>query len=197
MPSIACIVEGEGEVQSVPVVIRRIGYELEIPLYVDVCQPIRVSKSSLVKVGGLEKWVEVGARLAGPHGGVVVLVDADGDCPKMLAGLLRDRAEAARRDLRIAVIVAVREFEAWFVAAAQSLSGKNGLVNSLSPPSHPEDLGDAKGWIKQHTFSHRYRETIDQPRLAGSFSLSQALACRSFRKFHKEIVGMLEWVSAA
>ena len=78
---LGCIVEGHGEVEAVPVVVRRIA-ERESPLsVVQIPNPIRISKDRLVKAGGLERAVELAARITGHPGGVLVVLDSDDDCP--------------------------------------------------------------------------------------------------------------------
>ena len=52
---LGCIVEGHGEVEAIPVVVRRIA-EQESPLsIVQIPTPIRISKDRLVKTGELER----------------------------------------------------------------------------------------------------------------------------------------------
>lgn len=185
-PRIAIIVEGHGEVQSVPALIRRIGYDMDPPLYPRVENPIRKSKSSLVHAEGeLEKWVEVAARRVAGRGGILILIDSDADCPKELGEDMLRRARASRSDLPISVVVAKREFEAWFIAAAKSLEGKAGMLDQVDPPEDAEVIRDAKGWIRRHMRTGVYQETVDQAKLASLFDLSQARSCRSFRKFHE------------
>ena len=57
-----CIVEGHGEVQSVPVLIRRIAAELYPELAIDIPRPIRVHRDKVVKDDELEREVEFAAR---------------------------------------------------------------------------------------------------------------------------------------
>ena len=47
-PSIACIVEGHGEVEAVPILIRQIAGRIDPALPVIVRRPLRVSRSQLV-----------------------------------------------------------------------------------------------------------------------------------------------------
>ena len=77
----------------------------------------------------------------------MILLDADDDCPAELARALARRAEAVRPDRRIRVVLAKREFEAWFLAAAQSIAGRRGIRESVAPPADPESIRDAKGFL--------------------------------------------------
>jgi len=192
VPCIVCIVEGHGELESVPLLIRRIGSQLEPPLYPDVPRPIRVSKPALIhKDGELEKMIGLAARSVGQHGSILVLIDSDEDCPMDLSRRLHEQAVKARSDIPIAVVIAKREFEAWFIAAAPSLQGTNGLMSPLATPPDPESISNAKKWLEHHMHTGTYKETTHQARLAAKFDMEQARASRSFRKFYKEIVRLL------
>jgi hypothetical protein len=113
----ACIVEGHGEVQAVPVLLRRLASTLDPALSLQVAQPIRVTKSKLLRPRELERTVELAARKVGSAGAIFILLDSDDDCPATLGPELLQRARAARGDVPIAVVLAKREFEAWFVVA--------------------------------------------------------------------------------
>jgi hypothetical protein len=113
MPSlpIACIVEGHGEVEAVPILVRRIAERVDPTLYIQARRPLRITRSQLVRAGELERAVELAARQVGRHGGILVLIDSDDDCPAQLGPQLLDRARKARNDLPIGVVLAKREFE--------------------------------------------------------------------------------------
>jgi hypothetical protein len=185
------IVEGHGEVTAVPILIRRIIAQYAPDVYAPVGQAIRAKRSELVQSGGIERTIELAARQTKPTDGILVLLDADDDCPREIAEALLARAKAARPDRVVCVVSANREYEAWFLAAARSLRGKRGLADDMEPPVNPEAIRDAKGWLAQHTprgFS--YKPTIDQPALTQVFDLEQAYAARSFRKMVKDVVAL-------
>jgi hypothetical protein len=80
-----------------------------------------------------------------------------------------------------------REFEAWFIAAAESLDGCRGF-NYHDPdlPVDPELPRNAKGWIRDR-MPGGYGETTDQPAFAARFDLAIAYQrSRSFRKLCSE-----------
>jgi hypothetical protein len=64
---VGCIVEGHGDREAVPVLIRRIAERLDPALVVHVASPIRTSRYKLVKSGELERAVELAARRVGGH----------------------------------------------------------------------------------------------------------------------------------
>ena len=94
MPRIITIVEGHGEVQAVPILLRRLAVEIKPEIYLDVPPPIRVKRQKILKEGELERAVELAARKSEPCDGILILLDADSDCPKELAHSLLDRAIA-------------------------------------------------------------------------------------------------------
>jgi hypothetical protein len=100
------------------------------------------------------------------------------------------RARAARADRAIGVVLAMREYEAWFLAAAASLRGQRGLPDDLAPPAAPESLRDAKGWLNER-MSLGYKPTIDQPALTAVFDLDQARTAPSFDKLVRELMRLL------
>ena len=142
---IGCIVEGKGEEQAVPILIRRIAERLYPALMIETPRPFRVSRNQVVKTGGIERAVNFIAQEIGGRGAIFILLDSDDDCPAQLGPELLCRALEARSDLPIAVVLAKREFEAWFLAAAESLRGYKELNNDLEPPNNPEEIRDAKG----------------------------------------------------
>jgi hypothetical protein len=185
------IVEGHGEVTAVPILIRRIVAQYAPDVYAHVGQAIRVKRTALVQPGGVERTVELAARQTTQADGILILLDADDDCPQEVAEQLLARAKAARPDRAISVVAANREYEAWFLAAARSLRGKRGLAEDLEPPPDPEAIRDAKGWLASRTTQgFSYKPTIDQPALTNLFDLEQAYAARSFRKIVKDVIAL-------
>jgi len=132
---IVCIVEGHGECESVPILIRRIANRFDPGLDVQLPHPIRIPKSKLLRPGELEKAVRLAAARSKADGGILVILDSDDDCPATLAPDLLARMRAKRGDLPSAIVLANKEFESWFLASAQSLRGYRGLPEDLEPPA--------------------------------------------------------------
>ncbi len=137
---VAAIVEGHGECEAVPILIRRIAQMIDPGFVPKVLSPLRVPASRLLKEGEIERSVNFAGRKLQGRGGIIVIVDCDWEngCPAEDGPVLLKRAVATRGDLPIAVILAKREFEAWFLAAVESLRGQYGLPNDLEPPPAPE-----------------------------------------------------------
>jgi hypothetical protein len=187
---IAAIVEGYGECEAVPILIRRIAWMIDPGFVPKVFSPLRVPASRIMKEGEMERSVDLAARKLQGQGGILVVLDCDWDngCPAMDGPALLKRAMGARADLRIAVILAKREFEAWFLAAAESLRGKHGLPNDLQSPARPEDIRGAKEWLSDKMpYGRSYAETTDQPAFTDLFDMSMARRADSFNKCYREI----------
>jgi hypothetical protein len=186
---VAPVVEGQGEVAAVPLLVRRLTAEIDPDRPVEVRRPIRVARSKVTKPGELERHVALAAVSAGPAGAVLVILDADDDCPAKLGPELLGRSSGTHPDLPVAVVFAMREFESWFLAAAHSLRSKRGLPHDLDPPPDPEAKRDAKGWLQEHRVDgFAYSPTTDQPALAASMDLAAARAgAPSFDKLWRDI----------
>ncbi|MEU8262454.1 DUF4276 family protein [Micromonospora sp. NPDC048999] len=188
--TIAPAIEGHGEVTALPVLLRRIAAELSV-WNLQVAMPLRVPQTQLIGAG-LEAVVAAQARRVTGPGGVLVLLDADDHCPADLGPRLQSRAQAARPDVRVGVVLANREFEAWFLAAAKSLGGLRGLPDELEPPADPEAKRDAKGWLSERMVGHPYKPKVDQAPLAAKFDLHAARAnSPSFDKLWREVQKLL------
>jgi hypothetical protein len=189
---IGCVVEGHGETESVPILVRRIAQAVDPQLVVQLSPSVRVPKSKLLLVSEFERTVEIVARGVGPRGGVLVLLDSDDDCPAALGRALLERARQIRPNLPIRIILAKREFEAWFLASAESLRGRRGLADDLKSPANPETIRGAKEWLTANMADGRhYVETLDQPALTASFDLQQARRAASFDKFFRDVSAVL------
>ncbi len=169
---IGCIVEGHGEVEAVPILIRRLAARHYPELITVIPTPIRVRKNRIFKVGELERAVGLAVQRIGRQGAIFIILDSDDDCPAELGPALLYRVSQVFRDVPIAVVLAKREFEAWFLASAKSLRGRRGLKNDLNSPDNPEAIRGAKEWLRQRMQSGRtYRETRDQPAFTALFDL--------------------------
>lgn len=188
---LACIVEGHSEVESVPILVRRVVSIIQQDRYLEIPSPIRVSRSKLVKPGEPERTIEFAARKISGAGGILLVLDSDDDCAATLAPQLLSRAKTARSDLPISVILAEKEFECWFLAAAMSLRGHRGLPLDLTPPSHPESIRGAKEWLKSRIAGGSYSPVIDQPSLTAKMDIDAAKNTNSFGKFFREIEKLL------
>ncbi len=188
---ISCIVEGHGESEALPILLRRLRDVIAPELPLEVRKPMRVPRSNLGKADDLKRYVELAAAQTDDDGGILVLLDADDDLPCELGPRLLAYAKQVRPDRQVRVVAAAREFEAWFLAAAESLRGRRGLPTDLTAPEDPESIRDAKGWLSQRLSGRSYRETIDQPAFTALFDIGSARRAKSFDKLYRDVESLL------
>lgn len=195
MPVLVPIVEGHAEVEAVPVLMRRLLGEFD-HYEVRIARPVRVKRYQVVRPGELERAFELARRRSEGCDAILVLLDADDDCPKETAPALLERARNASIGLPVAVILAKSEFEAWFLGSLESLRRVRGISATAISPQNPEDIRDAKGYLsRQMTHGRRYVEVDDQPALAERFDLTLARQrCPSFDKLLRDVHRILETV---
>jgi hypothetical protein len=180
------IVEGHGEVPAVPVLIRRIGALMGIPC-APVGVPIRSKRSLLAKEDGMHRAVRVARQQPGCKA-ILILFDADDDCPAEITPKLIHWAEAAAAPLPCAVVLANREYEAWFLGCLEGLLRDRHSESAVAYENDPEAKRDARGELEAR-FGREfyYVEKEDQPSLTALADLSLVhRRCRSFRKMVKE-----------
>jgi hypothetical protein len=191
--SIVPIVEGQAEVESVPVLLRRLRdrcgrYDVQ------VARPFRVKRSRVgqTEKGELERAIKLATADRPDPGAVLVVLDADDDCPRTMAPPLLERCRQAT-SLPVGVVLANREFEAWFLGAKQSLKGVRGIRPDAQAPANPEEVRNAKGRLTQNMQGGRtYNSVDDQPALAEKMDLDLARRrCPSFDKFVREVTRLL------
>ena len=193
MIRIAPIVEGHGEREAVPVLLRRIAEHHGLAELLAVERPIRRPRSALLRPGELERAVELAARTVAPDGAILVLIDSDDDCPAELGPQLLSRAKHTRDDMPLAVVLAKREYEGWFLAAAESIRGKRGLAPDIVAPAEPEQVRGAKEWLARHMVAdHTYSEALDQPALTAIFDLDAARRTGSFDKCCRDVLRLIQ-----
>lgn len=113
-----------------------------------------------------------------------MLFDADSDCPAQLGPTVHGWAVDVAGAVPCGVVLAHREYEAWFLAAIESLRGHRGVRLDAEPHPNPENPRGAKEQLELRLRTGAsYLETADQPALSAKFSLSDAYRrSRSFRK---------------
>lgn len=163
--NLGLVVEGHGEVQALPVLVRRIVHDSYQRWDVSVSRPIRMSRSRVTAAfPDLERQVAMAAIDADA---VLALFDSDDDCPATLGPLLLERATKASRGRPVAVVLAHREYESWFLAGIDAIRGHVGIRLDALPPGDPEGIRDAKGRLNSlRDGIPRYSETVDQARLS-------------------------------
>ncbi len=190
------IVEGQGEVLAARDLITRVAQTFWNPeIYVDVLQPMLLPRTKVEIASELERKIELARRKirsSGSKGGILVLFDSDDDCPATLAPKILKRAKDVCSDLPISVVMAHREYEAWFIASASSIRA----LNNVTPHPNPEEKRDAKQWLSERMLVE-YDPVQHQTSFTVQFDLDVARATtRSFKKLCSDLTQMLNELSA-
>jgi hypothetical protein len=196
------IVEGHTEAGCIERLLQRAWTELlAAPMRLQVLVPSRGKRDALISPTGVhltDKIEEAYAKLSqhlrrdsSAKGLLLVLIDAEGDCPAELAPRLLRTARLARNDADIACVLAKRMFENWIMAGASTLAGVHGLPDPLQPPDNLEEHHGA-GWLEEQLRSQnrtrRYKKTVDAAVFVQKMSLEQCRACSaSFDKLCREL----------
>ncbi len=188
------IVEGHGEVGAIPVLLRRFLAEAGVH-DIGVGKPIRRKRSELVQQASVQRSVRL-ALLQPECGGILIVFDSDDDCPRDLAPQVETWARTEAGAVPCGVVMANREYEAWFLASLEALRGVRGIVADASSHSAPEVPRNAKGELRRHMLAGRgYSESVDQAAMTARLDFGAAYrGCRSFRKMVKafgDVVGTM------
>jgi hypothetical protein len=177
--SLLPIVEGHAETESIPVLLRRLG--------VDCLRPFRVKRNRVVKPGELERALEQAVRDREGATAILVLLDADDDCPKEDAPGLLARAKAAT-PLPVSFVFAMRELEAWFLGGIESLRGQRGIRDNATYDADPEERRGAKEQVEALMINRTYLDTDDQPALMAKVDVQAARQrCSSLDKLLRDL----------
>lgn len=182
VPVVAPIVEGHGEVTAVRELITRIAAEFN-GAYAEVAQPFRLDSGKMRKPDELGKAIRFQAARVSDRGGVLVLRDGDDSditCPVQLAGMLVP--DQGLVTVPVEIVIARHEYEAWFLAAAESLRGHPAVKDDAVFPGDPEAKRGAKSQL-EGLMQESYKETLHQAKFSGVMDLRVAAArSRSFRR---------------
>ncbi len=199
MPKIVPIVEGDGEVLAVPLLLGKLvagmgraEIGVDRVLNAGAC-------SNLTRAGGLERFVET-AALRPDCGAILVLMDADKGCPLKIAQDFVARINALGTKYPVLIVIANCEYEAWFLAslasiAGRTLEGRPGLPAGTEYPEHDvETLTAAKGWLsRSFPGTRKYKETFDQAAMTRLLRPELvAPRSRSFRRLQHALVEAVE-----
>jgi len=176
------IVEGYGEVAAVPILLRRLAEAFEI-YNISIKHPIRWPRTKLLKEEEIRRVVQL-ARRHEDCEGIVYIIDAHDDCPAKVIQNITTWVKDEATPLPCGLVLATKEYEAWFLASLESLRGERGIPSDAMPPDNPESISNAKGYLKNlMAIETSYSETVDQAQLSAKFDLKRAFErSRSFRK---------------
>lgn len=187
------IVEGHGEERAVPCLLQRWLEHRQFHKYFEIpdlainakgCGRLKAAHDRVRHIG-IEHYIN--AALRNKPDAILVVIDADEECinrehgnglgPELLA-----RAKAVASHVPLAVVVANREYEAWFLASLTAIRAADLLPNNtwlpFQGPLYPESPRDCKGLITK-LMGYRYEETVHQLALTRGLTFSPRAKYRS------------------
>jgi Domain of unknown function (DUF4276) len=185
------IVEGHGEVEAIPVLLRRFRDAAQA-FQIDVNMPIRRHRSDLTEEARLRLSIRIALEMNCQA--ILVIFDADDDCPKTKAPQLQTWASNESGSIPCFVVMANREYESWLLSAIESLRGIRGILLDASRHPDPESPRDAKGQLTDRMPAGKsYSPAVDQAALTARFDMADAYSqSRSFRRLVKVFGLILE-----
>jgi Domain of unknown function (DUF4276) len=194
-------VEGEGEAEAAPRLVKRIISEQSGWDAVRLePQPYRVGHLNRLRKDEFSQWLRflAASKKGGNLGAVLLLLDGDTKrkgqkfCAAEEALVLADKAMSAGAGtiFSVAVVFAMQEFESWFIAGFSSLLGKRlpdgrRFLDSVQVPENDLEVSprDAKGWLNG-AIKDGYKQTRDQADIVDLVNL-QAIRDRKMRSFRR------------
>ena len=193
---IIAIVEGDGEEEAVPQLIRRILWDRLVRYDVHVPRPV-IAKGTTKFNKKWEQFLRYAVKKE--CDGILVLMDADEKCPYEEAQSLAMKASALGLNVPIAIVYAKSEYETWFISSLSAHTGQGirerlGLDSSINAPDHVEDIRGAKEWLGRRMPRARgYNETSDQVVLTRHIDLATTrCVSRSFRRLCHAVEELVE-----
>ncbi|MGO9122568.1 MAG: DUF4276 family protein [Desulfomonilaceae bacterium] len=178
------IVEGYGEADSVQALLNRILQSMNAHT-VHSDKPFRQKRQRIIKQGELERAIESAIRKRRNVGAILVLLDADRDCPAILGPELLTRARNAT-SLPVKVVLAKMEFESWFLGSLESFRGFMGVPDGAVAPENPEAWG--KGRLERICKPVNYRSTVHQLEFVRGMDIDACRRrCPSFDKLCPDV----------
>ena len=181
---IVAIVEGHGEKAAAPALIRRILHE-RINRYDVIVSRTMPTKSKGRLISRLENFIRK-AKIEDESAAILILLDADDDCPVELAVELSERARDTYVKVPIAVVCANRKYENWFLASDKEFNGD------------AEEYSGAKRWLRRRVKPGvSYKETTHQVQFTAKMDINAAFErSRSFQRLCHAVEQLVEFTAA-
>ena len=200
MRTIVPVVEGDGDAAALPELLVRILRERYGRYDVSVAQ----GRTRVVKANGrpnLEKKLDRFLKHAQNKPGceaILILVDADVDCPVAFANQLSQRCDQVGTKSPVRIVCAHRSYESWFLASLCTIRGLHGIPDTAALSGDPEAVPNPKPWLSdQMPSGQAYKETTHQAPLSRAIDLNLAYRnSRSFRRLCHALKQLLATIDA-
>ena len=198
MPTLQLLVEGEGDMQAAPVLLRRLLHE-ELRRYDWQTDPRHTMKVwGLAKLRqNLPKFIE---HLRGKTcDGAMILLDLEDQLPCQEAPALAEEIAALQPlPFPVVIVFAYKEYEAWFLAGISSIAARVTYLDSnLTYAADPEAKRGPKKWLdKQMLPTIKYKEVLHQAEFTRYLDFGQARRAPSFQRLERALQELLNAVDA-
>jgi len=163
------VVEGHGDGQAALNLVVRLWQDLGLPTF-HWAEPIR--GKNLHQERGIQKLGEL-LRAKLDADALLILRDEDDGCPKDLAPLAAGWVGTLKLPFPAAVVLAHREFEAFFLPCISRMAGRklqgpgggerDGVLPDTTFAGNAEAIRGVKEWLSKHMPQGRaYKPTVDQ-----------------------------------
>lgn len=178
------VVEGHGEQEAAVTLVTKLGADLGLP-------PITWATPKRVRALNTQTGVLTACKLLRSEqecAFALLLRDVDDGCPAALGPETARWVEEAKLPFAVAVVLAQREFEAWFLPCLPKMAGKELRQGTVIREGavfigDPEGVRNAKGEMSRHFPPGRaYKPTSDQNALTKliDFGMLREAGVRSF-----------------
>lgn len=182
MKRLLAVVEGEGEVAAVPALLARVFQHHErYDWFVDERRTMKVGALAAFRKN-IDKYSRY-LRIQAPDA-VLIVLDLDDGCPMNEAVELASALRLHGLPFPVSIVLAHREYEAWFLASLDSIAAEEPLLRGGSYDGEPESPRDCKGRLSAIMPEGQiYKPTLHQARFTRVLNIDAALAgSRSFRR---------------
>lgn len=163
------VVEGHGDGQAALNLVVRLWADLRLPA---LSWAVPMRGKNLHQERGVQKACQL-VRSKGDAAALLLLRDEDDECPKVSAPRAATWIQALRLPFPAAVVLAHREYEAFFLPCIARMAGREivhhgnlrrpGLLAGTSFSGDPQDIRGVKEWLSSHMpYGHSYKPTVDQ-----------------------------------
>lgn len=172
MNRILPIVEGDGDLKAVPVLLRNL-LTFHGLHETQILPPHK--RGELPKVAArFEDYFHIALK---ENAAILLVLDFDCeycDCPFQEAEGLYRRAQAIRGNWPFKIAFLVKEFESLFLAETKAATNVLSLPPGTKFPDAPETIRDAKGWLsKARPKGSSYKPTVHQAKITAHLNFEK------------------------
>jgi hypothetical protein len=195
--SIAVLLEGDGDYDAIPLLIRNVAAAKTLHDLRVGTRPIKIGDAhSILKSEKFVRLFEY-AITRDDIDAVIVTADCEDFCPveAVQATYARVRQIAERVGKPFGVAFFCREYETMFLINANHIAPRSKSVvidpAKIPPETDLLNVRNAKGLLKKIIASNTYKETRDQPRLTGAMEIDH---CAEHYRPLRHLSNVVEWL---